>query len=232
MKDILCIIPARKGSKKVKLKNFLKLKNKEVIQYTIDAAKKLKKYCDIIISSDYQDIIKFTKRNNLEFYGYRPKKLSGDKTETINVVKFELKKIQKIKKKNYKFILLLQPTCPIRDVNKIITAIKIIKTNKKINSVISIKDVEANHPARMKIMGKGNIIKNFLKNKRENMKPRQILKKVYIRSGSFYLVKVKNMLKENSLVVNNCYGIIVQGLEATNIDTIEDFNFLKMQMNK
>ena len=40
MKDILCIIPARTGSKGVKNKNFLKIKGKMLIQYTIDTAKK------------------------------------------------------------------------------------------------------------------------------------------------------------------------------------------------
>ena len=232
MKDILCIIPARKGSKKVKLKNFIKLNNKEIIQYTIDTAKKIERYCDIIISSDYPNITKFTKKNNLTFYGFRPKKLSGDKVETVDVVKYELKKIQKIKKIIYKFILLLQPTCPIRDTKKIIKAIKIIKNNKNINSVISIKDVEGNHPVRMKTMGKDNIIKNFLKNKKENMKPRQSLEKIFIRSGSFYLIRVLNMIKENSLVSNKCYGIIVKDLEAVNIDTTDDLNILKMQLNK
>lgn len=232
MKDILCIIPARKGSKKVKLKNFIKLNNKEIIQYTIDTAKKIERYCDIIISSDYPNITKFTKKNNLTFYGFRPKKLSGDKVETVDVVKYELKKIQKIKKIIYKFILLLQPTCPIRDTKKIIKAIKIIKNNKNINSVISIKDVEGNHPVRMKTMGKDNIIKNFLKNKKENMKPRQSLEKIFIRSGSFYLIRVLNMIKENSLVSNKCYGIIVKDLEAVNIDTTDDLNILKMLLNK
>ncbi len=232
MKDILCIIPARKGSKKVKLKNFIKLNNKEIIQYTIDTAKKIERYCDIVISSDYPNITKFTKKNNLTFYGFRPKKLSGDKVETVDVVKYELKKIQKIKKIIYKFILLLQPTCPIRDTKKIIKAIKIIKNNKNINSVISIKDVEGNHPVRMKTMGKDNIIKNFLKNKKENMKPRQSLEKIFIRSGSFYLIRVLNMIKENSLVSNKCYGIIVKDLEAVNIDTTDDLNILKMLLNK
>ena len=232
MKDILCIIPARKGSKKVKLKNFIKLNNKEIIQYTIDTAKKIERYCDIIISSDYPNITNFTKKNNLTFYGFRPKKLSGDKVETVDVVKYELKKIQKIKNITYKFILLLQPTCPIRDTKKIIKAIRIIKNNKNINSVISIKDVEGNHPARMKTMGKDNIIKNFLKNKKENMKPRQSLEKIFIRSGSFYLIRVLNMMKENSLVSNKCYGIIVKDLEAVNIDTTDDLNILKMKLNK
>ena len=84
----------------------------------------------------------------------------------------------------------------------------------------------------MKTMGKDNIIKNFLKNKKENMKPRQSLEKVFIRSGSFYLIRVLNMIKENSLVSNKCYGIIVKDLEAVNIDTADDLNILKMQLNK
>ena len=84
----------------------------------------------------------------------------------------------------------------------------------------------------MKTMSKGNIIKNFLKNKKENMMPRQDLKKVYIRSGSFYLIRVLNMMKENTLVSSKCYGIVVKNLEAANIDTIEDFNILEMQLNK
>jgi CMP-N,N'-diacetyllegionaminic acid synthase len=232
IKDILCIIPARMGSKAIKLKNFKKLNNKPLIQYSIDTAKKIKKYCDIVISSDYRKIKKIIIANNLTFYGLRPKKLSGDKIETLDVVKYELRKIQKILQKKFKYILLLQPTSPIRDHRKIIKAIMIIKKKKFINSVISIKDVDANHPARMKILRKDNTVVNFLKNKKENMQPRQNLKKIYIRSGSFYLIKVNKMLKENSLVSNKCYGIVVKDLEASNIDNIQDFKILDMNLKR
>ena len=40
------------------------------------------------------------------------------------------------------------------------------------------------------------------------------------------------MMKENTLVSSKCYGIVVKNLEAANIDTIEDFNILEMQLNK
>ena len=42
MKEILCIIPARLGSKAIKRKNFVKVGGKKLIQYTIDFAKNLK----------------------------------------------------------------------------------------------------------------------------------------------------------------------------------------------
>ena len=41
MKNSVALIPARSGSKGVKNKNFLKIKGKMLIQYTIDVAKKL-----------------------------------------------------------------------------------------------------------------------------------------------------------------------------------------------
>ena len=50
-KEILCIIPARGGSKSIKNKNIVKIKSKSLINYTIDTSIKLKKYCDAILKN-------------------------------------------------------------------------------------------------------------------------------------------------------------------------------------
>ena len=83
MKNILCLIPARKGSKGIKNKNFLNVNGKMIIQYTIDSAKKIKKYCDIVISSDSRKIIEICKLNNLDFHGLRPKNLAVIKLKLL-----------------------------------------------------------------------------------------------------------------------------------------------------
>ena len=46
--------------------------------------------------------------------------------QTKDVVRYELKKIEKELNKKYFGILLLQPTCPIRDHRKIIKSFKIV----------------------------------------------------------------------------------------------------------
>ena len=97
-KNCLCIIPARAGSKGVKNKNFKLLNGKPLVQYTIDIAKKIGTHCDIVLSSDYKKIKQICKKNKLEFFGFRPKRLSGDFIETIDVVRYELKKLEKIEK--------------------------------------------------------------------------------------------------------------------------------------
>lgn len=71
-----------------------------------------------------------------------------------------------------------------------------------------------------------------MKFKTENMMPRQILPKIYIRSGSFYIIERKCFLKNNSLVGNKCYGYIIKGLETTNIDTKKDLEFFKFLIDK
>ena len=228
-KEIFCIIPARGGSKGISNKNIVKIKNKELINYTIQTALKLKKHCDIVISTDSKKILlKCKKRNHLIFNGFRPKKLSNSSALTKDVVNFELKKTERILKKKYKFILLLQPTCPIRDYRKILKAIKLIK-KKDIDSVLSISNVLANHPFRMKKI-KNGFLKNFMGFKKENMKPRQSLPKVYIRSGSFYLITKKSFLKYKSLVGKKCVGIELFDDEKINIDTEDDLEYLKYRL--
>jgi len=228
-KEILCIIPARGGSRGIKDKNIVKIKNKELINYTIETSIKLKKYCDIVISTDSKKIYsKCHFKKDLIFNGLRPKGLSNSKSLTKDVVKYELKKTENMLDKKYKYILLLQPTCPIRDYKKILKSFKLIK-NRKIDSVISISDVNANHPYRMKIKKKG-LLRNFMNIKKENMAPRQKLPKIFIRSGSIYLISVKSFLKYDSLVGNSCYGIELFGDETINIDTKNDLEFFKYKI--
>ena len=59
------------------------------------------------------------------------------------------------------------------------------------------------------------------------MKPRQLLKKIYIRSGSFYLIKREVLLKKKTFVGDKCKGIITKGKEAINIDTYLDLIIAK-----
>ena len=58
---ILCTICMRGGSKGLKNKNLSKIKNKYLMWYTINAAKKSNIFKDIVISSDSSSILKVAK---------------------------------------------------------------------------------------------------------------------------------------------------------------------------
>ena len=228
-KEIICIIPARKGSKGVSNKNIIKIKKKPLIQYSIETAKEIHGISEICVSTDSKKIKDIVIKNKIKFYGYRPERLSDDFALTKDVVRYEVLKYEKMLRKKYDLILLLQPTTPIRNVKIINNSLKLIKKKAKIDSVISIKDVEGNHPLRMKIFKNGKLI-NYSGKKKEDMRPRQKLPSVYIRSGSFYLIRRDSFMKFNSLVGRNCHGIVLEGLEATNIDNMLDVEYLRMQI--
>ena len=66
--NILCTICARKGSKGIKGKNLLKIKNKSLIFYTIDQAQKIKSINDIVISTDLKLSPKELKKRRLKVF--------------------------------------------------------------------------------------------------------------------------------------------------------------------
>ena len=229
-RDNICIIPARKGSKGIKNKNIVKFVGKPLIQHTFDTAKKLRKKFDILVSTDSKVISKLTLKYNFNFLGLRPKSLSGDRIETKYVLKYEIRKLEAILKKKYKNILVLQPTCPFRDPKKIMLSLKKVKSNKY-DSVVSVEEVKTDHPLRMKIF-KSKYLTNFIKQRKENTKPRQSLSKIYIRSGSIYLFNRDVLMKRNSVVGKKCFGLILKGKETINIDTKNQLNYLKFKYEK
>ena len=131
---ILGLIPARSGSKRIKNKNIYELNGKPLIQYTIEAAKNSKLLDDVIVSTDSKRIAEIANNFNINVPFLRPKKLSGDKIEMIEVIKHVVKK-KKFKKIN--LIMLLQPTSPLRTNIDIDKSIKLFSL-KRADTLVSV----------------------------------------------------------------------------------------------
>ncbi len=112
-KENLCIIPARKGSKGIKNKNIIEFLGKPLIEHTFHIAKKIQNKFDILVSTDSSDVQKIANKYNFYFLGKRPSYLSGDKVETKHVLKFELNRIEKLKKKNIKIFFCYNQLVPL-----------------------------------------------------------------------------------------------------------------------
>ena len=84
---IVCIIPARKDSKRIKNKNIKILNGKPLIEYTIIEAKKSKLLDKIIVSTDSPTIREISEKNGIKVYKLRSKKLSSEKAKMLSVLK-------------------------------------------------------------------------------------------------------------------------------------------------
>tara|TARA_Y100001935_G_scaffold201816_1_gene170267 strand:- start:161 stop:859 length:699 start_codon:yes stop_codon:yes gene_type:complete len=230
MKKVIAIIPARAGSKGVLNKNIKSLNGKPLISYTIEEAKKSKFIDKLIVSTDSQEIADISSSLGASVPFIRPSELSTDSSLTFDVIKHTMNFL-KDKDEHYDIIVLLQPTTPFRKVESIDEAILTLKKSNKYTSVVSVVDVEGNHPLRMKKI-EGDYLINYIDQGFENMNPRNELPKVYIRSGAIYAILTKNFYEEQSLVSNLCSPIILDKIETINIDSPLDFEFCEFMLNK
>lgn len=155
----VAIIPARKGSKRIKNKNRINFFGKMLVEWSIEFALKLGFIDDIIISTDDKPLIRKLKKYKFIKIFNRPKYLSKDDTETIDVIFYVLEQYEK-KFNKVKAVVLLQATSPFRSIKKIKLAYKEFLNAKSERSVISV----SKRVKEMKPNGNFYIAsKNFLK---------------------------------------------------------------------
>ena len=138
MKNILIIIPARIGSKRLKKKNILPIKGIPMVIFVANEAKKSKYKPYVVVSTESKIIMKLCKLYNINFIK-RPPKLSKDKIEKQDVIVHAHKKLKK--KFKPKIIVSLQANSPEFKVKHLDSAIKFFKKiflDKKIKEVITI----------------------------------------------------------------------------------------------
>lgn len=137
-KKVICIIPARGGSKGIKLKNLQKVNNKPLIYYPIQAAIK-SNVCDkIIVSTDSVKIKNIAQKLGAEVPFLRKKKFSEDFTTTEETLKNALSECEKFYKVKFDICVFLSSTNLFRKVSWIKDAVNILKKNDNLESVFSV----------------------------------------------------------------------------------------------
>ena len=219
------VVPARKSSKGLKNKNLTLINNIKLIEYTFKeiAKGKLKK---TFILSDDNKIKKIALKYNLLTDYIRPKKLSFDRTSMTDTlydfVKWHLKKHG-----DFEYLVLLQPTSPLRKFKDIKKATEIVNKNKY-DSLFSVSE-SLEHPYE------SIDIKNFKKGKWRHLFPKAI--KYYRRqdfdinsyfiNGAIYIIKKELILKKKIYNYNNHGFYIMHKSRSLDINGKEEIILAK-----
>ena len=228
-KKILGVIPARGGSKGIPRKNLYPLDGKPLIAYTIDAALESKLLTTIVVSTDSAEIAAVARRFKCDPPFVRPAELATDTALSVDVMKHALLQLEASKGLEFDYLVLLQPTTPLRQAADIDGSIrKLISTG--CDSVITMVDVGANHPARMYKIREDRLVS--IMDEGVTMRPRQELPPVYIRSGDVYACKRNVLFEKNSMIGDDCRPIVIPRGRAVNIDSIEDLTLAKYYLRQ
>ena len=159
LEKFIIVIPARVGSKSIKNKNIIPINSIPMISYTFKIIQNLK-LRKFILSNDSR-VIKIAKKFNIDCSYKRPQKVSNDKSSTLSLLKHFHNFAKKLYE--YEYIIVLQPTSPVRDKIDVLKSMqRIIK--KKYTRLSSIsKSLE--HPYET-VFIKNNSIRSFFPKKK------------------------------------------------------------------
>ena len=215
-KSFIGIVPARGGSKRLPNKNLLYLAGKPLIAWTLEAALKSKYLDHIVVSSDKDEILKVARDYGVETVK-RPKELATDSAKTVDVVRHVLESI----KKEYNYIVLLQPTSPLRTERHIDESIEFL-ISKNADAVISVCETEY-PPLWCNTLPEDLSMENFIR-KEVVEKRSQDLPKYYRLNGAIYICKSDELIKQKTFFLNkNIYAYIMDRKSSIDIDDETDF---------
>lgn len=235
-KKIVALIPARGGSKGVKLKNLHVLGKKPLLDWTIRASKKEKILNRIFVSTDHKKIKQYALSCGVEVHD-RPKKYASDSATTYDTVKNFYHYLINNKKYKPDILVVLEPTSPFRKKGLITECVKEM-INKKKDSIATFV-LSKTHPFRIwKINKRRKPSAYFSKSKNSGWLPRQKLKKTYELDGSVYAFFInKKFFKVKSLVFGKSLAYFLKkrdnfDLTGTEIDEKHDFKFAEIALKE
>ena len=134
-KTVLAIVPARKSSKRFKLKNLRIFRGNPLFYWPLILSKKSKHIDEVVFTTDSESMYSKAKKNFQILDYTRPKNLAKNDSLASDVILDVLKKISL----KFEYFIYLQPTSPLRTVRDIDNSLKMIET-KKGNTLVSVTE--------------------------------------------------------------------------------------------
>ncbi|MUT65002.1 acylneuraminate cytidylyltransferase family protein [Paenibacillus sp. NEAU-GSW1] len=212
-KKVLGVIPARGGSKGVPGKNIRELAGKPLIAWTIEAAARSVYLDRVIISSDDDSIIQTAIAHGGDVPFKRPERLAQDGTSGLAPVVHALDELP-----GYDYVVLLQPTSPLRTVEDIDACIA--QCEKSGAPVVSMTEPDKS-PYWMFRIGAGDRLSPVMGHVESTL--RQDLPAAFVLNGAIYVSDVEGFRKTESFLTEETTGYVMPKERSVDIDTLLDF---------
>ncbi len=229
--DVIAIIPARGGSKRIVKKNIAVVKGKPLIGYAIEVAKLVSSISEVLISTDDEEIANIARVYGADVPWLRPAHLAQDDTPSIDVVIHSVEWAKKQFGSQLQFGVLLEPTAPLRTSEQISKAIEILRSSDA-DSVVSVSEIpHVFNPEEILTIKDQFLIPFNKKRTMDNRLPRQSQKPYYAQNGLVYAFRIDRLLEKRSLYGKKCSPMIVDWSYFLDIDNPSDLILAEHKIN-
>jgi len=226
MVSILCIIPARSGSKGIIDKNIKLFNGKPLLAWSIKQAQQSSYDMKIIVSTDSEEYATIAKQHGAEVPFLRPINISQDVSTDFECIEHAINWLHIKEQYNPDIILQLRPTQPLRKVEDINKCLDIfIQNRKKYDSLRSVVPFTKS-PYKMYSIQNNTLVPLF-KKVNDIDEPynicRQTLPETYLHNGYIDIFNT-DIIKKDTISGDKILPFLMKQTDTIDIDSISDWN--------
>ena len=226
----LGLIGARGGSKGLKNKNLLDFGGKALIAWTIESALAAKTIDDVVVSTDSESIREIAIAAGARAPFLRPAELADDTSDINDAILHALDWLRDNENSQYDFVVLLQPTQPLRSADLIDAACTsyfeaYFQDDDQHATLVTVTRAEPKAAYLMRPTSHSKAYIEFVAPRNTISSNRQAMPQYYWPAGALYLAPVAVFRAQRSFYGERTRFFEVDQRSATDIDTAADFEY-------
>lgn len=222
---VMALVTARGGSQQLPRKNVLPLAGKPLVAWTIEAAQKSTGVRRVIVSTDDFEIADVAREWGAEVPFMRPPELAQANSPHIDVVQHAIDYLDARENYRPEYVLLLQPTSPLRTVQDIDSSIDIAEKSKAV-AVVGVCAAKP-HPFLVRQILEDGTLAPFVASDIGYLR-REVLPPAYGINGAIYLNRRESLLRDGTFTPPGTHGYVMPAERSIDIDTTWDFHLAEL----
>lgn len=214
--NVVALITARGGSKGIPRKNLAPVAGKPLIAWTIAAARGSKHVSRVLVSTDDPEIAEVSRAHGAEVPFLRPAELARDDSTSFDVAAHTLHWLAEHDHDEPDYLLLLQPTSPLRAAADIDGAIELAR-DRNADAVLAVCEASP-HPYLARQIDDRGVLADFIPLAQKPSR-RQDYPPAYMLNAAIYLNRPASLLATRSFQPPGALAYIMPQERSLDIDS-------------
>ena len=220
---VLCLIPARGGSKGLHRKNIRLLCGRPLVAWPVSAALASRHVGRVVVSTDDQEIAKAAVSAGAEVPFLRPAELAADSSTALDVILHVLDRLAK-DGREYEYLVYLEPTSPLTEAADVDLALEcLVAAQDRADSIVGVSNMVGTHPAfSVRLSGDG-LLRPYLDDAFKSSGRRQDLDVLHFMDGSLYISSVEALRRRRGFYHDRTLAYVTPKWKSLEVDDIVDW---------
>lgn len=222
-KRVLALVPARRGSKGLPLKNIRLLHGMPLLAWPIAAARASNCIDRVVISTEDAEFAALAQTAGADAPFLRPAELASDTAPSIDFILHALDALEAAGDR-YDYLVLLEPTSPLTEAADIDAALATLHSKRAIaEAIVGVSALVSTHPAFAVRMDTQGLMQPYAAPSFGQLPRRQDTEPLYSLDGSLYISTVQALRRERGFCHERTLPYVTPRWKSFEVDDLVDF---------